>query len=1713
MEASLFNRNLFVLVIALAALATTTAASAGKRPEYDIVATGARAPAPVSSSARAELLRSGAELQMHERFGVPTFLWASPQGSATGLTAARAKLSGGVANASGGVVVLPQDAAARAHLGTFAGLYGLADADISNLTVGHIHDIGRGPVIVQFKQVIDGVEVFREEMRVVMTRDLDLVSIAGNVPSAPAASSFAAQRKSTSADAVAAAFSDLSGQGLGASSFSSQGALDGGYESLAIAAALRGTDGAPTQPARVKPVWFHSTDGLKPAWYVEVDSANGSGTDYYAYVISAVDGAILFRHDLTQYDAAHSYAYRVYAASPTDPKNPGHPLDGPMGTLYDPHPTGINDGTQFPGAVPQVDMTISSSVYSNDPWLPVGATVTTGNNVDAFVDLSTPDGFTASSLDLRADLVSAGSFARTYDPSVPNAVNQQKAAVLQMFYNVNFFHDWYYVSGFTEAAGNAQADNYGRGGVQGDSIIAEGQDFAARNNANMSTPADGGRPRMRMYLFDGIADRHALFTPTGGSQSDYATGQPTGWGLPATSAFDVSAEVVWVTDGIGSPVYPPATTTTASNHDGCDYTPGAGGTVDPNWANVTGKIAFIDRGGTITSPATCGFSDKAFNATRAGAVAVVIASTTPHNATASIGMAATAGSGITTIPAYQLSTPDGDAIRASFNAGKQVFAHLVRTASVDRDGTVDNQIMAHEWGHYISNRLVQNSAGLTTQMSGGMGEGYADFHAMLLTVKEEDTLVAGNAAFNGPYGLALWTSAGGGNGPLANQGVYFGIRRMPYSTDFAKNNQTFKNIQDNSAVPVGVPFAFWPAPGTATVANVSSGNSEVHNTGEVWASMLWECYAGILQGTLGATPRMTFTEARNRMKDYLVAGYKATPGQPTLLEGRDALLSAIYASSNLDDYQACRAGFARRGAGVGAISPDRYSTTNNGVTESFATSNQIAFVSAAIADNVVSCDRDNVLDSGETGTLTITLRNESALSLSGTTATVTATGPNAANITFPAGNIATFPAASPTDTMTGTVQIALAAGLTGIQQIDLQITPSDAQLPVQTSVNWSRRGNYDDVPTQSSTDDVESGTTVFTTVTLGGTGVTGWVRNENTAYDHSYKVADQNSLTDLALQSPALIVGTGNFSISFQHRYAFEFSGTTLFDGGVVEISTDAGNTWTDIGTLATGQAYTGALSGGTPLGTRKAFGGTSPGYPAYVASTINLGTTYAGTSARVRFRAVSDSNGRADGWEVDNIAFTGIANRPFAALLPNKCTANQTNRRPTVTISTQAAVPERTGVSLTATGTDLDGDALTYSWTQLSGPVVTLVAGASPNIITFTAPDVPAAGGSVVIGVFAFDGTAYSTLVTRTVSITNGDRPPVVSAGPDQIVDERTLVVLAGSGSDPDGDVVSFAWTQTAGPPVTLTSTTVANPAFAAPEVNAAGAVLTFKLAVTANGVTVNASVNITVRNVPNSRTDQTITFAPASPVTLGVGPITLTASTTSGLTAFTFATTSASSICTVVGNQLTIVGAGTCSLAATQPGDADYNGAFALADVLINPASIAFTFAKSRKTHGSAGTFNLDIDSTQAISGLVTVEPRSSVGGGHLIVFQFSGVVTTPGTVSVTPVGIAGAPIASNNEVLIPLSNVPDNQRVTITLVNVNGSVNPPPISLGFLVGDVNNTRSVNAADISAVKANQDKTPLDNSNYKFDLDANGTITSSDILLVKARSGQVLAP
>ena len=102
-----------------------------------------------------------------------------------------------------------------------------------------------------------------------------------------------------------------------------------------------------------------------------------------------------------------------------------------------------------------------------------------------------------------------------------SSVQQSTAAVDTLFYVNNWLHDWWYDSGFDEAAGNAQADNLGRGGEGGeggDPIKAEGQDGALEgslNNANMSTPLDGGSPVMQMYLWSPAHSTGALTVEPG----------------------------------------------------------------------------------------------------------------------------------------------------------------------------------------------------------------------------------------------------------------------------------------------------------------------------------------------------------------------------------------------------------------------------------------------------------------------------------------------------------------------------------------------------------------------------------------------------------------------------------------------------------------------------------------------------------------------------------------------------------------------------------------------------------------------------------------------------------------------------------------------------------------------------------------------------------------------------------------------------------------------------------------------------------------------------------------------------------------------------------------------------------------------------------------------------------------------------------------------
>ena len=190
---------------------------------------------------------------------------------------------------------------------------------------------------------------------------------------------------------------------------------------------------------------------------------------------------------------------------------------------------------------------------------------------------------------------------------------------------------------------------------------------------------------------------------------------------------------------------------------------------------------------------------------------------------------------------------------------------------------------------------------------------------------------------------------------------------------------------------------------------------------------------------------------------------------------------------------------------------------------------------------------------------------------------------------------------------------------------------------------------------------------------------------------------------------------------------------------------------------------------------------------------------------------------------------------------------------------------------------------------------------------------------------------------------------------------------------------------------------------------------------------------------------------------------------------------------------------------------GNIGINTAACLTTIVTPPAPITLLAVKSRKVHGAAGTFDITIDNTQAINGLVTVEPRI-IGSGHVIVFQFDAAITSPGSVSV--VDSSGASLSaslqqSGSEILVTLLNASDISRVTVSLAGVNGAVNASA-SLGFLLGDVNNSRSVNSSDISGVKARSGQT-TDASNFKYDVNTSGAINSSDISTFKARSGNTL--
>jgi large repetitive protein len=1080
-------------------------------------------------------------------------------------------------------------AAARDHVAALAPLW-VHNAQPMALVENGTQQLRNGATIVKLNQQVDGAIVHNGELRVMMAANGSLVAVSGTLVPASIKPKFA----SSPSQALDHALDQFYGK-LRARPAITEAGERGGWMQLTVAAApqMRVTQ------ARARRELASVGGKLSEVWSVEVlgDAAPDPMRDpsfaeaaAHRYLVSDANGQIVSDANLVKNDA---FLYRVYA----EQNGIRRPLDGALES-FAPHPTGVPDGSG-PGFATQNLVVMDSFNQTMDKWLPDNATTTSGNNVDAFSDLDGTGTFTDG--DVRPEVREGRTLNFHYDTAAEALANdtQLKAGAVNVFFITNWMHDWWYDSGFTEAAGNAQVDNYGRGGVDGDPLVARAQANAlggSRNNANMSTPSDGLSPAMNMFLWT-PGTNTALTAPSGAVHSEaFANGPHT---------FDLTADIAAAVDA------------TAPTNDGCQ----------PLTVDMTGKIA------VLTFSGVCGSGATVNNAKAAGAIGVILVDGALDDPRAF------AGSATANIPGLAVGRTDGAALLASLAGGPVTITLHSAPTGPERDGDLDNTVVAHEWGHYLHHRLAVCDNG---QQCGGMSEGWGDFNALLMVLRDGDNR-------DGTYALAAYATADG-----SPDTAYFGIRRFPYSLDRTKNDLRFRHIGDDAPLPTSMP------------GHPGGANSEVHNTGEVWASMLWEVF-NVLIDEHGVPV------ARRRMSDYVVAGLMLTPPEATFTEARDAILAAA-SGLDSDDMLLMAAAFAGRGAGSCAVAPSNDVSDNSGVIESGTLAARLAVSSATLTEDGVSCDHDGYLDPGESGTLRVTIVNAGVLASENVTVTATT---STGGVTL--GKAVHLAAVQPFTSvdLTIPVSLALTAPRNTALTITLHLAGDETCDKNGVSVGVTQMIGVDEVLASSKTDHVETVQTPWTLT--GDSAATLWGRATEANLNHTWFGKDAGFPSDTQLVSPVLSASaTEPFVVTFSHAFDLEGAGATLFDGGVIEVSTDGGLTFTDVEDLGVDPGYTGTLvaGGDNPINGRRAFSGTSPGFPARSVLSLDFGTQFAGQSVQIRFRLGADANTAFTGWIIDDIAVSGITNTPFPALIsePDTCAAHKTQSAESGVFATHGA-------------------------------------------------------------------------------------------------------------------------------------------------------------------------------------------------------------------------------------------------------------------------------------------------------------------------------------------------------------------------------------------------------------------------------------------------------
>ena len=722
--------------------------------------------------------------------------------------------------------------------------WGIEKSDIADLHLqSSFQDKKTGATYLYFIQRHNGIPIYNAILNVVISKENEIVNVGNRLVSNVATKANTVQALIQPTEAILSAARHFEVSNLAAKASPNlkekKNATNFVYE--------KGSVSSSDIPVELNYQLLSNGD-LKLAWNLSIDMIENS--DYWSTRVDAVTGEVIDQNNFTVYCSfgegpflGREKCEHIHHHT----KNEEHPIATAAGGSYNVFQLPLespNHGSQSMVVGPEDSLASPFGWHDVDGVDGADYTITRGNNVHAYLDEIAGNQSQGNEPDGGADLI----FDFPYDPSL-EPDQMKDLAVTNLFYVNNMIHDITYQYGFTEETGNFQTNNYNNGGSGGDHVNAEAQDGSGENNANFSTPSDGGNGRMQMFLWNTSSNQ--LFLE---GDSDitgwYSTGSAQ-YGPRIDATTNITADIVEAVDGFFAP----------SETDGCESI--------INSAEINGKIALVDRGG-------CDFELKTMNAQAAGAIAVILCN---FNQDAP-GLGGSPDiPAEPTIPTISLGNSDCALIRQYIAEGQTFTATIARrpnSGPEEVDGDFDNGIIAHEYGHGISNRLTGGrlQAGCLSNAE-QMGEGWSDFFTLITTAKESDRTT--------PRGVGTFAEKDDIDGR--------GLRPFPYSTDLSINPLTYQD-----ASQLSIP----------------------HGLGSVWCTMLWDLYWAMADEH-GFDADVKYGTGGNNMAIALVMeGMRQQACRPGFVDGRDGILAADRLLFNGDNQCLIWNVFARRGLGFNA---------------------------------------------------------------------------------------------------------------------------------------------------------------------------------------------------------------------------------------------------------------------------------------------------------------------------------------------------------------------------------------------------------------------------------------------------------------------------------------------------------------------------------------------------------------------------------------------------------------------------------------------------------------------------------------------------------------------------------------------------------------------------------------------------------------------------